>query len=759
MDDFAEVLASFCEQLIEGNVEDCFGSILVMANMQARMVKEGDNAHSDIVSSCQIKLGKEIAVILQHIIEKRAITAVADDIDSSGPSATSISPPKTDPGKKESAQERRAKLIELNKQHKLEQQRKMQMEQDRQLFSLKAQKEREAGDSSRLERVSQLSRLMESLYTIALPDAVAAISELRKAVVTGFACLVCAGLDERYQLIVDELESHRTLQRNQQEKTVEASDDDPYLKALSAILVYADPLIEKLLLGEYAVVAGDDATENTSNSLVTYAIAKDVESKTSRVVVKILESLYEDKQIDMWIGSVNEAEQFQRQNSLEDLDIPWDRVSSMDQVLNDLMEAQQYCGHFTRFLSSLKILDGDFIHQGAISTQQLRLASAYIVLETAWISLSLTKARDIAEVSGEDPDQVNSIVENTFYVVRKAFARAVHTESSEAAAATANHIHRLLEDSYSKSMRLFLDKGSINPLLARAGSEGESESDMFNAAFDSALHGAGSLHSGLLVAINSVDLSATLMQNFTQEVQGQFEARFPEKLRFVEMAIGGLGQTAELHDSWCAHAIGSIVGSCLSPRVNVGVRDYISDITYNLNHARFEKYEREDPFVSKFIKSHVLEERNFIKCCKSLAPRNFIGVIRGITDVIASSVEQELMKQLFNELGALRLDHDIRALVSCLGSITQESSGFQDDDDFTFEPEHLELKESIRASFARLFQFSFLVGLESTNLVELIPYPNAPVLDREMVIAILNLRVPPQPGVIVEQLDISKQVI
>ena len=210
-------------------------------------------------------------------------------------------------------------------------------------------------------------------------------------------------------------------------------------------------------------------------------------------------------------------------------------------------------------------------------------------------------------------------------------------------------------------------------------------------------------------------------------------------------------------------------------------------VTYNLDHETFEKYDRDDPFVSRILQSQIINGSVFRKCCNYLSKSNFFSFLGIMASIIASRWENELIdsQPYFNDLGGIRLGLDVRKMITCLGDLYYTSKekqelfemGITDDEtideaDFTdvVESGALNLSRnrrlnndqflrSIRGHFSRLSQIAFLLELDKTNHVQVLSYAATPVLSEKDVRSILRRRIPLHVDDIpIDELDVSRHV-
>ena len=465
---------------------------------------------------------------------------------------------------------------------------------------LKRQLERENTDRTLIRRATEICRLLESLKVVIHSDEIREIqqgTETNNYVGSTFCekgilvleKLIKVGLEERFQLVIDGLDAHRAIiSRPTDDDFRVSASEGPYLKALSDVLKYADYVIEQLVFGDYKIESRSH-WKTTSNdleqvpikavsNLATGNILLEVEKMASKNAIYILDALFEDRNINGWLETVENY--LSTTNTISRLDIT-DEISSehnisiLDDTLNELMYALSYCGSFTSFLSSLGALGADASTKpGSIFAKQLDLSSAYIRLEEAWMSSSLVKATKLANVTDEGHGCVVGIVDDMWFVIHeKAFARAVATRSGLTCSAIANHIFRLLDDGYSRFIISLLDSKSKFTFFVEedvnfngTGEKGSSlgggtvnnknstsyhgdSEELFSVLLDNDVQGISKLSSSLLISINTVERSSERLNALALAIQSQFQHAYPETLFQVEMAIQGLFTVGTKHDS------------------------------------------------------------------------------------------------------------------------------------------------------------------------------------------------------------------
>ena len=412
-----------------------------------------------------------------------------------------------------------------------------------------------------------------------------------------------------------ELDAHRALAtRTTQLGSVEAAGDDPHLKALSSLLGTAHMFVHELAMGSLNV----GAAEGTEGKV----LLADIEKETYSFVLPVVESIYEDRMIAKWLAR---AEKGSPADAISEEDVA--RLSS---VLSDMMEVQQYCLGFIQFVDQVGLSGSEQMKQ-----KSLEYVGAYVQLEMLWLDHSFRKAIETAETQDFDGTLVNSVVDNTFYIIRVGFGRAVHTRSLHAASATANHIWFSLQEAYTKKIRSLMSSSLSQaiPTHGEEGSKGKSEmdeaKDRFAAALDSDISGLGNLNAALLGAINTVELSAKFCKELEEMVREEFEANFPENMAAIDMAIRGIEEVQESHEQLREGAIKEVVATCVTPTQRSALQVAMRKVSYDLTHSMYDGFERNDPFMNKFLSLNIHENESLQKCKKHLTPMNFaLGKLR-----------------------------------------------------------------------------------------------------------------------------------
>ena len=399
---------------------------------------------------------------------------------------------------------------------------------------------------------------------------------------------------------------------------------------------------------------------------------------------------------------------------------------------------------------------------------------------------------EIAEalVAGAGGELVSSVVDDTFYVAQQAFTRSVISCSPIAASAIANlasgHLGQDFLDSVLREMvsakgdaatRLGLNSGSgatgghSHADGARANSVFAPQSrsspapievgDIFSEAFERDMTGAAKLSSGLPTAMNSVYMCSGSANRFADMIEEAFEANFPDEVRMGTMAVMMLREeTAKACETMLENVAGEMVRGCIAPSLIAALKKVVDKMDYEPSLKKFEAYERTDPYADNFVLHHINGNRTLEQCVNALEKSTVLPLtMRFVASSVAAALEERLLLKAFNEVGALQLERDVTRIVTGLLCVVEDMGSEEVRESAKYigsikGDECRDPWDDVRAQFARMFHWVFLLGFsEPSDVVEL-EYPN-PALTEEEVRRVLQLRSDFDSN-IVEKLDLSK---
>jgi hypothetical protein len=265
-----------------------------------------------------------------------------------------------------------------------------------------------------------------------------------------------------------------------------------------------------------------------------------------------------------------------------------EEAARLDAALHELSRLARQCAPFLAAAPA----------QARLGDAVVEMVSALVRLDELWLTLNVSKA--VAHAVALDLDKpggprVNSIVEDTMHVVNTCFARAVHSLSSIAAEATANHVAGFLGDGFCAILAELL-RQHMPAAAVGASSRGPESSPAAKAALQAAAASASSATSassasagtadllraveramhdeapsaggaGLCEAINTCETGAEAIAELRREMLAAFRALFPQRLAGL-MAPELLAEAA----AKLARAQDAVRARVRRPRADAGAR-------------------------------------------------------------------------------------------------------------------------------------------------------------------------------------------
>ena len=346
-----------------------------------------------------------------------------------------------------------------------------------------------------------------------------------------------------------------------------------------------------------------------------------------------------------------------------------------------------------------------------------------------------------------------SLVEESFFIFKHRFSRALNTLHIDAPRFILNRLQAALEEivlpevqkllslesTLDVSAVIFCGSGSSSGSGARSmggmRSSSEPASDVaseltsdFNATLNQLLDGNNGLKTNATSSSNLTSTSTTTLQNtrrhhplssllvaacsarraeqhsndFILYVQGQFKAAFGENtLASVEPMLDELRNAANSFQCMHASALEELA-SAMDDKIKDVIRStaLLDGEKYELESEDFHRREVNDLFAKKVV-DHLHHETSLLQRCKHvMAIDDYTALVRVVATHVASIVEKVWKQMRVNENGGLMMQKDLRTLIDQIS--------------------HKELEAgSVRSCFARLTALVWLVNLENPeSLIE-----------------------------------------
>lgn len=316
---------------------------------------------------------------------------------------------------------------------------------------------------------------------------------------------------------------------------------------------------------------------------------------------------------------------------------------------------------------------------GAVGTAARELHGYYCSLEVTYLEGSIEKAIAIDEaVPGA---LTTSMVDDCFYLLLKCSRRAGASQSAQCLCAVLSHVNELLCTDVKRAVQQRL-RGATQQLV------GSRDRDR-----DAAEEGQAAPASGeaAAAALNNADVSADYVQKLRREIEQSGLDRFTvaaDRNR-VRSCLSDLAKTAGDFRAVATSALEALA-SGIMPRLRSHL-DAVTGVSYELFEEEYAAYEADDPWVQRLLAT--LDDSLFW-LQPLLSPSNYESLVHLMLDAVVGRLEAVLTVKMFNQLGALQLDKDVRTCVAHAATLTEKA---------------------VREKFSRLSQMATILNLDSAG--------------------------------------------
>lgn len=359
-------------------------------------------------------------------------------------------------------------------------------------------------------------------------------------------------------------------------------------------------------------------------------------------------------------------------------------VRTLDFCLEELVAVVMRCKRFGSYVTQLR---GRPSESSIGSLQQVleEVAGAYVAGEQALITCLFGKAikEDLVDVSEPSPAAWTPVVDDAFFIFKKALDRSVLTTDSNCACAVINNISNMiqvdlkdfLESSFEQSKRLF--GYFCGPSMGQSDMLENPLTALFKLKNDDSAASAQSepspITSGdsLPHALGNIAISSLYLTKFKQDCLDTYDRTFKESERramFLQ-CLSGLDLVAselnDLHISCTKYMLQCVRGIYINPFVNA-----FDSVNFNVSKEGFGEMQVNDPFMQAFLASLDTLVRWIDKVAVPETTRLFLGIL---CDYIALRLEKSLLqsRSRFSLLGATQLYQDVARLVAFFAEATE----------------------------------------------------------------------------------------
>ncbi|KAJ1328793.1 hypothetical protein BSLG_010017 [Batrachochytrium salamandrivorans] len=309
----------------------------------------------------------------------------------------------------------------------------------------------------------------------------------------------------------------------------------------------------------------------------------------------------------------------------------------------------------------------------------------YISIEDYFIRQSIEKALKIDE---HDPSALtSSCVDDVFFILETSIRRGISTSDTECLAALINSIDRLLEVEFMNALQRRLSLAFVN---TGSGSGGSSASGSGAAGSDT--------HNAFMTTLNNIDVSCEYTIKLAREVETLIIKAFSHArerdVEKIKSCLSALTEHALKFRNILKTWIENFFNQTVKPRVRPLMMGVYADTKYILNEDEYNHQDTTQTMLKRFTNAFT---KLAVPYKNVLTEGNYGMVVGLIIDSIAKDFERHLLTfngggatgsavggsgsssgggggVRFNQLGALRLDKDIRGMTAFLSDTTRWST-------------------------------------------------------------------------------------
>ncbi|KAL8286854.1 hypothetical protein RQP46_003860 [Phenoliferia psychrophenolica] len=320
------------------------------------------------------------------------------------------------------------------------------------------------------------------------------------------------------------------------------------------------------------------------------------------------------------------------------------------------------------------------------------LENVYQPLETWYLRSSIEKAHQMDELDHLSQPTLSSSLDDTFYILKKTLYRLLSTSSIATLVSMTKEVRTIMERDVADVWRVRMD--SAFKEVGTGGGTGRAREEEKDRREKDA-------KATFIAYLNNLDTAAEYTVRLVDELlagealhQAFFLASETERARIAIVGVRGVEDKCR---GVLKAGLDHLFNQLLRPRLRPILSDVYKDVSYILDEDAYAEAEYRDDVRKRFVKAW---EGLLAGYRESFTPTNFNLFFATAVNVLVRPWEGMIRGMKFTELGALRLDRDIRSILSYLSSQSSYSSG------------------SLRESFSRLQQIATLLTLDSPEEAE-----------------------------------------
>ncbi|XP_018565515.1 conserved oligomeric Golgi complex subunit 4 [Anoplophora glabripennis] len=338
---------------------------------------------------------------------------------------------------------------------------------------------------------------------------------------------------------------------------------------------------------------------------------------------------------------------------------------------------------------TLKLLE-QLIKNSDLSQTKHELLSHYLRLEQYFMEESVAKA--VAMDTLDQSQQTSSMVDDTFFIIRKCTRRSISTGSLDGICVNINNACRVLESDFCEILKSRLRQGYPSGYLDLTQAYNVLQTSIQQGRLQSG--DTEQSRTAFIVALNNADSSTEYVDALCEHVLKEIEQALPNmnsnERGKLESCLSGLSSVTTNLKAIIDYGIQQLRSTAIKPRVNPWV-DAFLNMNHHLTEDELNVYEAGESFVQSLI----MNLETLLSSFKDiLTSSNYDCFTQVLTTEVTQRFEKVILKSTFNRLGGLVLDKEVRTLA---GYITTTTSW------------------SVRDKFARLTQIATVLNLEQLS--------------------------------------------
>ncbi|TFK55321.1 COG4-domain-containing protein [Heliocybe sulcata] len=315
-------------------------------------------------------------------------------------------------------------------------------------------------------------------------------------------------------------------------------------------------------------------------------------------------------------------------------------------------------------------------------TFETMLMTYYVPLEIWYTRTVIDKAHRLSSPDPSASPATTTTPDDVFYIFKFVLQRLLSSGNAPTVRRVADLLRDVMDRDYAGVIKRKLD--DVYRTGAGAGGRGERGEREARVAF--------------IILLNDLDVSSQHMDRLTKDMQASSavsQAFLDSEVSQVISCIASFSILASKYKSTLRAGIEQLFNQLMRPKLRTFLLDIYRDVSYVLDEEGYNQAEYQDVVRKRFVKAWEGLVEGYMGTFTDNNYQLFFGLV---LDVLIRPWEKSVMTMKFTELGAIRFDRDLRAVVSYLTSQT----AFGD----------------AREKFLRLQQMSTLLNLDAEENVD-----------------------------------------